>query len=317
MIIFKMRVIKMKYILVISALLLSYLSFGKGHGGGGHSSGRSISSSQGSSGTAAKVQKAAAPRKTFRTTAGMPVAARNYRVITPSGRVIVPVHPGYNGYTYEGGGYGYGYGAPGYYYGNYGYSPILFDPFFSMFSFGAGMVYTPHYNYANTENTNENTNNAEGQYMDGYVVYAMDTIAGDVKLTSNAVFIESKDSVRSYDYKFHLKQKELAFVSLYNSDGTQVCLTRIKTDPKKLWRIVHEGKLNLYDQNFGFIYKPEDIDYRSVMVLYNGEPQFIGSSSKAQTKQRLTEYINKIYGADLNPNDFTWKQLLIYLDKLD
>ena len=217
---------------------------------------------------------------------------------------------GNNAYRYN----YYEYGAYGYpYYYNYGYNPFFYNPWGGLFFLGSGIMYSPHYSYANAPAQND-----QGpQELEGYVVYEHDTITGLVTIESNAVLVESKDAQRNYDYKFKLGNKGLEYVNVYNTDSSVLNMVRIKDGPKKMMRIVHEGRLSVYDANHGFIYKPEDIDAYSLTVVYNGVPEHIGSSSTPRTKLRLTEYVNKAYGLELNPNDFSWKELLVYMDKLD
>ena len=78
--------------------------------------------------------------------------------------------------------------------------------------------------------------------------------------------------------------------------------------------MVHEGKLNLYDYSHGFIYRPGDIDRMSLMAAFNGDTKTFYS---VKNKEQLIDYVNQAYGLQLDPKNFTWNQLLIYVDKLD
>ena len=223
-------------------------------------------------------------------------------------------------YAYTGGGYFYGSNIArreyyDYYYYNY-YYPYYMSPYpyFGMWSVGYGMLYTPHYN--NTAPVN-NSGQAEEVTMDGYAVYEHDTIQGRVTLTPRMVLVAAKDSSNNYNYRFKLKKEGLESVTLYNNDNKELSLIRLQDEPKKLWRVVHEGKLNLYDDRRGFIYSPDDIDRHSLKVVWNGSAASLGYHSETDTKERLTQYVNKAYGLNLKPSDFTWKELLIYIDKLD
>ena len=317
---------------VTAFLLVMPLSFGKGHGGhgghgGGHGGGRSGGSRQSSGGSRQSsgsrkqapggsrqvsgggTKRAAAAGGTARSMAGenRAIVYRHYPAAVQ--RIGVNEY-GNNAYRYN----YYEYGAYGYpYYYNYGYNPFFYNPWGGLFFLGGGIMYSPHYSYANAPAQND-----QGpQELEGYVVYEHDTITGLVTIESNAVLVESKDAQRNYDYKFKLGNKGLEYVNVYNTDSSVLNMVRIKDGPKKMMRIVHEGRLNVYDANHGFIYKPEDIDAYSLTVVYNGVPEHIGSSSTPRTKLRLTEYVNKAYGLELNPNDFSWKELLVYMDKLD
>jgi hypothetical protein len=128
------------------------------------------------------------------------------------------------------------------------------------------MAFSPNYGFGRQADDyyfeNENTDDS----LEGYVVYAHDTISGLVTIGSGAVFLETADSAQSYDYKFRMRKKELEYVTAYNSDDKQVKLLRLPSNKNQMWRVVHEGKLNVYDDGKGLIYRPEDIDKLGLMT---------------------------------------------------
>jgi hypothetical protein len=296
-------------------------SGGHGHGGGGrggggygggHSSARSLSGHSSSMGAAGRSNGNNAAGRGVNQIGGLRSNTGTHTIITgPRNNGTVISNHGYfphehwNPYPY-------------YYYGYSGYNPF-YGPYFNMWYFGANYGYAPHY-YSQTPSNYENGNNElynDGP-MEGFVVYEHDTITGDITMTKNAVSLETSDSGKNYDYKFRLKQKGLQYVTVYNNSdsNSQLNLVRLKDD-KRLLRIVHEGKLNIYDTRHGFIHTPEDIDVNTIMIVYNGQQESIHSSSVEKTKEWLTEYVNKAYNLQLQPRNFTWKELLIYIDKLD
>jgi len=307
-------------------LFISGVSFAKGHGGGGHHGGghgghngaRSAAGTSAPARNAARTQgktaRRSAPAIRHINTLGTPGSNLRSAPVINSGRNSVPVVTTNRYYPTE-------YYYPVY---NTGYSPYFNYPYFSMWSVGMGYMYTPNYSYPppvavdNGYGTNGYAkNNADEQGDNGYAVYARDTIRGNIKLKHGAVLLENTDSGRNYDYTFKIKQHELACVTMYNDDNKQLNLVRLKDEPKKLWRIVHEGKLNIYDEHHDFIYTPNDIDIRTLTVVYNGETVSLHSSSVNEIKERLTEYVNKAYGLNLDAKKFNWNELLIYIDKLD
>jgi len=318
-------------IFLISVIQFSIPSFAKGHGGGhgGHNGGHGGGSHAGNGGHNSS-ERGTAQRSAGRTT--KTYVGRSARTLPPINQVnglrnggrnntvtprnTVPVTSGYGYNPYE-----HWNAYPYYYYGSYGYAPF-YDLYFSMWSFGANFMYTPHYSSPATSdyNNGETGYNADdnNESMRGFAVFERDTISGEITIAKNAVSLETADTARGYDYKFKMKQQGLQYVSVYDNNDTnnQLNLVRLKND-KELLREVHVGKLNVYDGRHGFIYRPEDIDVSTLVVVYKGKEDAIHSSSVGKTKQWLTDYVNKAYNLQLKPNDFTWKELLIYIDKLD
>jgi hypothetical protein len=312
------------FLLVFSLLITP--SFAKGHGGGhgghggGHGGGRGVGHSggghvggglsggsrMGSNNGIRSAGKSAASR----TTAGGISRGGYKRSVPPylvgrthSGTTLS--NPRYDTYAH--------WSSLPYYY--YGYpSMYYYDPYFSMWSLGAGLAYSPHYNYPPPA---DNSGYSNMTNMDGFVVFEYDTLRGNISLKNSAVFLETADSAHNYDYKLKMKDHGLTYVAIYNDDNKELNLVRLKQDNKKLWRIVHEGKLNVYDERRGFIYSPEDVDMGTLMVVYNGEMTRLSGKSKETIKQRLTAFVNKAYDSDLDPKKFTWNELLLYVDKLD
>jgi len=323
---------KAKLYLTLFFMSVAAVSFAKGHGGGhgGHHSGGHHSGGGHSgggnrtAGTGARTSSAggSGQRSGNRTTVGGGIVTR---VNGPRGG------NGINNYQLSGprttGAGGYYNGYRSYYYGDhwstyprnyYGYDPFynpyFYNPYFSSWSLGMGYMYAPSYNYG-TPNNNYNPGGEEP--LDGYVVFEHDTISGDIIIKQNAILLSAADSTKGYDYVFKIKKPGLTCVTAFNDDNKALNLVRLKDNPKKLWRIVHEGVLMIYDGRHDFIYRPEDVDLRTLMVVYNTQEQSINSPSPGKTKDWLTGLVNQIYGQKLNPKDFTWSELLIYIDKLD
>jgi hypothetical protein len=325
--------IAMKHILLIflaPLLLFTAPCMARGHGGGGHGGGHgghgghsgghggSYGSAHGSLGwgsrnTGSSPARTAAPLKAYAPIHNYRGAATN--PVKPAATVAgnTPAVQGGRGYYPPE--YGYGYGYP---FSYYPYDPF-YDPFFMM-NFGMSMMYSPHYNYmyppANGNSPDENEEETINE-MGGYVVFQMDTLKGKVSINQRAVSLETADSVRNYDYVFNIKKDGLKYVTVYNTDSSQLNLVRLADAPRRLLRVVHEGKLNIYDGRHKFIYHPDDIDVKSLVVVYNGAVSYIHAVSAEEAKIRISQFVNMAYGLDLDPRSFSWKELLIYIDKLD
>ena len=335
------------FFFTLPCLLLAYPSFAKGHGGGhggGHSGGGHAhaathaaphsGSQQGntrSSGSSFSGHRATAHTSSkaiiTRSTSPSVIAANHgHRFATGLATAVprtgsVANNTTASSYTtpasFEN--YNNGYYGSSYSYYPYYASPVFYDPYYSPFMFGFGFMYSPNYYPANSPRYagSSNDDQISKEPMDGFVVFYDDTISGAVTVARRAVSMETTDSGKDYDYHFREKDPGLQYVAVYNEDDKQLNLVRLKGDTKKLWRVIHTGKLNIYDGRRGFIYKPEDIDLKTLTISYNAEITSINSSSAQETKQWLTGYVNQVYNLNLDPKKFTWNELLIYIDKLD
>ncbi len=180
-------------------------------------------------------------------------------------------------------------------------------------NYGYGPTAGYHYNRTNPHN---NTGGTVEDNLEGYVVYAQDTLRGHITFNKKAIYLQKTDSGTNYDYKFKPGQSMLTAVWVVNEDNKQLDLVRLKEKPKKLWRLIHEGKLNLYDRRRDFIYQTEDIDINNLLAVSNGNEIDL-SSTTDEAKESLTALINTTYGTNLDATRITWKELLIYIDKLD
>ncbi len=217
------------------------------------------------------------------------------------------------------------------YQGYYGYNPYynnpyFYNPYFDMMSMGMSFMFTPHYclgrpvvggyNSYNDNNYQDAYDNSP-EVSSGYVVYENDTINGNMIIGNRSIRLSAADSLQDYEYVFRDRKKGLKYVMATNEDQKELDLVRLGDNEKKLYRIIHLGKLNIYDEGRGFIYKPEDIQANTITVVYNGEVISLESHNLNQTKLRLASFINKAYNTDINPNNMDWNSLLIFIDKLD
>lgn len=151
----------------------------------------------------------------------------------------------------------------------------------------------------------------------GYIVYKGDTIKGLMMLTLNSVFMERpRRHGPSTMYDINFKDKDLKTIMMYNTDNKPLCLTRVKETDKKMMRMLHEGKLNVYDDRLDYVYSTEDIDPFLVVVSHNGEVETLGSFSRGETRKDLIAYINDIYGLKIDYKT-KWSELLLTMDGLD
>lgn len=153
----------------------------------------------------------------------------------------------------------------------------------------------------------------------GYIVYKHDTVRGEVYLTAHDVTVEKPlDRKHSFVCCFRLNDLKLKTVMMYNAaDKKPLCLTRVKQNDKKMLRLVHEGRLNIYDGRIDYIYAPSDIDKNYLVIAYDDVVDDLSSFLTENTKRDLIGYVNDIYGLNINPRSITWKELLAQVDMLD
>lgn len=151
----------------------------------------------------------------------------------------------------------------------------------------------------------------------GYIVYKGDTLKGSILLSKTELFFEHHlYGGKSSYYVIKLRNPELRTIMMYNYDKKPLCMTRINPNDRKMHRLIHEGKLNIYDDWIKFIYDPADIDPFFIIVSYNGEVQELGSFASEGTRHDLIGYINDIYGLSI-PKTTRWSSLLRTIDDLD
>ena len=158
-------------------------------------------------------------------------------------------------------------------------------------------------------------NSALNASLDGYVVYNNDTLTGIVTITHEAILLEQPiDSARGYAYTFSYKDDALKTVVVF--DGLKrLCLTRPQENGKELLRLLHTGKLNMYDDIYSFP-TVENIDKTRIKIGYNGKLKSLGAAVK-DGRSPLVKAVNKAYGLKLQTADMNWYNLLLYINKLN
>ncbi|MES2704156.1 MAG: hypothetical protein V4649_16060 [Bacteroidota bacterium] len=145
-------------------------------------------------------------------------------------------------------------------------------------------------------------NNAWG----GYMIYKGDKLEGNVILTRSAVLVKGSDGNVQGAKTDDLNVEEIAFFK----KSEQLVIKRHAEDKSQLWRVIHSGKLGVYDDKYEFV-AFDNINTDHLRITYNGT--FADISSKEQ----LVAAINAAYGRDIQAGDYSWAQLLGLLDTLD
>ena len=151
--------------------------------------------------------------------------------------------------------------------------------------------------------------------LDGYVVYSGDTLSGIVTITNMNIYLEQAvDGRHVQAYTFPNGDANVKAVAVF--EGNNSLYLGRAGDGGKLSRVIHSGKLSVYDDKYSF-FTPENVHKGKMTLAYGGQIKSPKSFLAADSKQLLIESINSAYGLQLDAKDFSWDQLLNYLDKLD
>jgi len=145
----------------------------------------------------------------------------------------------------------------------------------------------------------------------GYIVHDNDTLRGLIEFKSDVVRV--KDALFNTIAKYPLDNKRIHCIDLTNNAGNNIHLMRLKKDDGRYYRIVHQGKLTLYDRNFVFSYQPEDITMEHMYISYNGKIKNVHGLWALTDKRALIQAVNETYGTNLEPRDYTKDELLAYV----
>jgi hypothetical protein len=156
------------------------------------------------------------------------------------------------------------------------------------------------------------TNTAEFVSLDGYLVYDKDTSAGIITMNNNSVSLEQPaGNNREYGSTAFFNDPYLKGVTLYKGNRT-LYLARLSDKERQLWRVVHNGKMKVYDDTYSFL-AFGNINYAGMRVRLPGERTYVDINSK----KHLIWCMNKVYGLDLKAKDQTWQSLIQIIDNLD
>jgi hypothetical protein len=156
-----------------------------------------------------------------------------------------------------------------------------------------------------------NNNNTELSSYDGYLIYGDDTESGIITLGNKAAYLEQPiNAKKEYSATAWYADKNLKDIVLF-SGNNELHIKRL-SDDELLWRILHTGKLNIYDDRCAFP-SYDNVHESHLKVVYGQQ----GRAIEIRNRKELTDAINTAYGTHLRAKDYSWKQLLAYIDTLD
>lgn len=142
-----------------------------------------------------------------------------------------------------------------------------------------------------SDETSKHANSAQYFSFDGVMLYGTDTIPGIITITHNTVSLEHIATYKGRKYySSSLSDPQLKGIVLYKGAKT-LQLARLAPTDKHLYRVVHHGKLNLYDRSYSFL------------TASNVGRQIIaereGSHIKLKSDKDLIEAVNSCYNTTL------------------
>ncbi|MDR3681996.1 MAG: hypothetical protein P4L41_18640 [Flavipsychrobacter sp.] len=150
----------------------------------------------------------------------------------------------------------------------------------------------------------------KGQNYEGYVVYRKDTVRGLLRFKMGAVWIEN--GMFNAAGKYKINDRHLHAITISNREGTIIKLVKFKNFNNKFYRLVHEGKMTMYDRHFVFSKEPREVDIENMVVTYDGNVKELNEKWVLGAKKKLVDEINQVYGTNISPKDYSHDELVKY-----
>jgi hypothetical protein len=150
---------------------------------------------------------------------------------------------------------------------------------------------------------------------DGYIVYNGDTLTGDIDLVKGLLVLNNNKAGTAFG-NYMLGDSLLTGIMLRN-DEAFLLMERFPGADKNFYRLVHSGRLNLYDHNLSFKYDAKNVDLSEMRVAYDGKVQEMNTFWTTFPKNRLVYFVNTVYGTNLEPAKYDKRSLLDYIAALN
>ncbi len=161
-----------------------------------------------------------------------------------------------------------------------------------------------------SDETSKHSNSAQHFSFDGYIVYDHDTISGIVTITHNAVAVERPINRPNWDSRSAmLNDRKLSAIMVQKGPKT-LHLIRLENN-KHLSRLVHNGKLMVFDHSYSFITADNVSKHLTVVEKKQG------LTSHIQSMEQLIDAVNRAYGLHLFPETISKRDLIAVVNRLD
>ncbi|MBS1584801.1 MAG: hypothetical protein JSS82_04580 [Bacteroidetes bacterium] len=150
---------------------------------------------------------------------------------------------------------------------------------------------------------------------DGYIVYNGDTLAGNINLVKGVLVLDNNKPGTAFG-NYMLGDSLLTGIMLHN-DQAFLTMVRFRGSDKHFYRLVHSGRLNLYDDNLSFNYDAKNVNLSEMRVAYDGKVQEMNDFWTTFPKKRLVYFVNTVYGTNLESAKYDKRALLAYIASLN
>lgn len=161
------------------------------------------------------------------------------------------------------------------------------------------------------DNTTRHSNSARFFSFDGFVVYGADTLYGIVTITKYEVGIEHQsiaDGIRYSSYE--LTDKHLKAITVYKG-MRELHLVRAWPSDKHLSRVVHAGRLTIYDRKFSFL--TADNVSRRLRIASPGSEDLLHT----RDTHELLALVNRTYAANIGDEERDKGRLFTIINRLN
>ena len=156
----------------------------------------------------------------------------------------------------------------------------------------------PGHAYVITTTTYTNSGTALTNVHKGYVVYNKDTSTGYLHMSHDTLFMSAAEAPSVNMKVFTTADTLLQTFMIYNPDNNgNLRITRVKEYGNSFYRVLHSGKINLYDNVYTF---PSTINIEIPKMKIVIEGSACESFFSLDPKKHLIKLINKTYGLKLN-----------------
>lgn len=150
----------------------------------------------------------------------------------------------------------------------------------------------------------------------GYIVYSGDTLRGYLLFDEHSLKYQSiKDSSTNDFTVYKYNDLNLTAAVTNNKVGSWLYWIRVEPTSKRMYRLIHSGKLTVYDDKLEFINNPKDISTSYLVIKYNNTVDKL--TNILTNRQEFVDYVNQVYHTKWVPQNMEWTDMWMQLDGMD
>ncbi|GAA4468733.1 hypothetical protein GCM10023093_26920 [Nemorincola caseinilytica] len=159
-----------------------------------------------------------------------------------------------------------------------------------------------------SDNTTRTSNSSQYFSFDGRIVYGTDTLYGIITITHSDVSVEHAHIKNTRSTRYALTDTQLHAITVYKSHK-ELHMVRLCATDKHLSRLVHAGRLTLYDRSYDFL-TAGNVRKRITVITPAG-------MATINNTEELAAAINERYALRLAAGELSRKELITLLNRLD